>query len=273
VVKIVEIIQISDLHYDGGFKEEYMENVINYINNSRPDAVICTGDIAHKGRLAQFRGISPFLEKIKPKLLLVPGNHDAKNNGLIFFEKFLGPRRRTMVIDEKDTIIVGLSSVIDDLKDGEIGDEQLVWLAEQFDKPGSPGLENRIIALHHHLIPLPLAGRKWTTVRDAGEILEFTQLYNIDLVLSGHRHVPHAWVIGPTTFLYCGTSSSDKVRADEPPSFNHISLDKGDLEVYIVNSINLKKSLLLERKEHHTEFIRPRKTRIEHLLASEVWDE
>jgi len=36
---------------------------------------------------------------------------------------------------------------------------------------------------------------------------------------------------------------------------------------------NIRMSLLVERKENHTEFIRPRKTRIEHLLASKVWDE
>ncbi|MHA2086939.1 MAG: hypothetical protein ACW972_01595, partial [Promethearchaeota archaeon] len=64
-----------------------------------------------------------------------------------------------------------------------------------------------------------------------------------------------------------------KVRADDKPSFNHIYLDEGDLEVYIVDSASLEKNLLLERKEHHTEFRRPRKTRIEHLLASAVWDE
>ena len=142
MVGIVEIIQISDLHYGSGFKEEYMENVISYINNTRPDVVICTGDIAHNGRLAQFQGITPFLKKIKPKLLIVPGNHDAKNNGLIFFEKFFGPRRRSMKIEEVDTIIVGLSSVMDDMKDGEIGDEQLLWLAQHFNKPGKNSMVN-----------------------------------------------------------------------------------------------------------------------------------
>jgi len=123
-----------------------------------------------------------------------------------------------------------------------------------------------------------MSGQKFTTVRDAGEILEFTNLFEIDLVLMGHRHVPHAYTISwknssSTTFLYSGTSTSDKIRANDAPSFNHIFLNEGNLEVYIVNSVNLKKNLLLERKEHHTEFIRPRKTRIEHLLASEVWDE
>jgi len=40
-----------------------------------------------------------------------------------------------------------------------------------------------------------------------------------------------------------------------------------------VNSTNLEKTLLLERKEGHTRFVRPRRTRIEHLLHSPVWDE
>jgi 3',5'-cyclic AMP phosphodiesterase CpdA len=273
---LVEIIQISDLHYGSEFVAEYMENIIDYIEKKKPDAVICTGDIVHKGRVIQFRNFQPYVNKIKEKskFLAVPGNHDVKNSGVMFFEKIIGPRRSRLLLENKDTIIVGLCSARDDLSEGRIGDEQLDWLGRQFNR----NLENRILALHHHLIPVPLSGHKFTTVRDAGEIIEFTQLFEIDLVLMGHRHVPHAYTLSwrnssSTTFLYSGTSTSNKVRADDSPSFNHIFLEKGDLEVYMVNSTNLEESLLLERKEHHTEFIRPRKTRIEHLLASAVWDE
>ncbi|MFX0075971.1 MAG: metallophosphoesterase family protein [Candidatus Hermodarchaeota archaeon] len=268
---MVSLIQISDLHYGSEFEPELMENIIKYIKENSPDAVICTGDIIHKGRISQFREILPYVNRIREstKFLAVPGNHDAKNSGIIFFERILGPRRSRLILDNSDTIIVGICSARDDISHGECGDEQLDWLGRQFDK----NLENRVIALHHHLIPVPLSGQKFTTVRDAGELLEFTQLFEIDLVLMGHRHVPHAYVIGPTTFLYCGTSSSNKVRADDSPSFNHIILDEGDIEVSIVNSINLKRSLLLERKSSRTKFVRPRRTRIEHLLSSDVWDD
>jgi len=270
VSKMVEIIQISDLHYKNDFREDCMENIINYINKKKPDAVVCTGDIAHKGRVSEYNGICEYLRKIKPKLLVVPGNHDVKNNGLIFFEKCLGPRRRKMIIDEKDTIIIGLCSSRDDLKDGEIGDEQLLWLAQQFRKPRR---ENRIIALHHHLIPIPFAGRKWSTVRDAGELLEFTQLYEIDLVLQGHRHVPCVWEIGSTIFLYCGTSSADKTRSDESPSFNHIILEKKNLEINVVSSDTLEKKVLFTRINGKTTYIRRRATRIEHILEKvPIWD-
>ncbi len=273
---MVELIHISDLHYGSEFVPEYMENILSYIKDSKPDVVICTGDIIHKGRVVQYKEVLPYINRIKElsKFLAVPGNHDAKNSGLIFFERLIGPRRSKLLLEDKDAIIVGVCSARDDIASGEIGDEQLDWLGRQFNK----NLEYRVLALHHHLIPIPMSGQKFTTVRDAGELIEFTQLFEIDLVLMGHRHVPHAYTISwknssNTTFLYCGTSTSNKVRADDSPSFNHIFLNEGDLEVYIVNSTNLEKSLLLERKEHHTEFIRPRKTRIEHLLASAVWDE
>jgi 3',5'-cyclic AMP phosphodiesterase CpdA len=271
VLKIVEIVHISDLHYGSEFVDEYMENVVKYIEQVKPDVVVCTGDVVHKGRIPQFEAVLPYFNRIKniTKFLAVPGNHDAKNSGLIFWEKIIGPRRSKLVLEEKDTIIVGVCSAKDDMSEGMIGDEQLDWMGRCFNKV----LENRVLALHHHLISPPLSGQKFTTVRDAGEILELTQLFEVDLVLMGHRHVPHAYVIGPTTYLYCGTSSSNKVRANDNPCFNHIFLDEGDLEVYMVNSINLEPALLLERKENHTKFIRPRRTRIEHLLSSEVWDD
>ena len=273
---MVNIIQISDLHFGSEFVPEYMENIISFIGDTKPDVVICTGDIIHKGRVIQIRKFLPYIERIRKitRFLAVPGNHDAKNSGLVFFEKLIGPRRSRMLLPDKDTIIVGICSARDDMAEGMIGDEQLDFLGRCFNK----NLENRIIALHHHLIPIPMSGQKFTTVRDAGEVLEFTQLFEIDLVLMGHRHVPHAYTVSwrnssSTTFLYSGTSASNKVRADDSPSFNQIYLDEGDLEVYIVNSKTLERALLLERKENHTEFIRPRKARIEHLLASKVWDE
>jgi len=276
VVNLVELIQISDLHYGSEFDPEYMENIISYIKQVQPDVVICTGDIVHKGRIKQFEGILPYIKRIKEitRFMAVPGNHGAKNTGLIFFERLIGPRRSRMILEDMDTIILGLCSAQDDMAEGRVGDEQLDWLGRQFNR----NLENRVIALHHHLIPVPMSGQKFTTVRDAGELIELMQLFEIDLVLMGHRHVPHAYTISwrnssSTTFLYSGTSTSNKVRADDSPCFNHISLEGGDLEVYIINSTNLDKDLLLKRKNHHTEFIKPRKTRIEHLLASAVWDE
>jgi len=268
---MVELIHFGDLHYGDKkeFREEWLLNVIKYINDIRPDAAICTGDVVHKGRLSQYQGIIPYLEKIEVPLMVVPGNHDLKANGIIPFERFIMPRRSKMILEDKDTIIIGLNSAKGDSSEGEIGDEQLEWCAFQFNKI----LENRVLALHHHVVAVPYSGRKQTTLTDAGEILEFTQLFEIDLVLMGHKHIPHAYQIGNTTYLYCGTASSIKVRAKETASFNHIILDGGNLDVDIVDSSTLERSPLFTKKEGLTRFIRPRKTRIEHLINMRLFNE
>lgn len=268
---MVSIVHISDLHYGcGDFKMEYMDNVINYINTNKDsiDIVVCTGDLTNKGRHNQYMEISNILKRIEVPMINVPGNTDVKNSGIIFFEQFFGPRRTKKVLEDKETIILGIRSPKDDLKKGEVGPEQIKWVIAQLKKHP---LKNRILALHHHLVDVPYSGKSWNTVRDAGDLLELTQLFEVDLVLMGHKHVPHAWMFGITTLLYCGTSASLQVKAAENPSFNYIQLEDEDVEVYTIDSTNLEKDLLLRRKRGVVEFIRPRKTRLEHLIQSDVY--
>ncbi len=268
---MVEIAHISDFHYGSkDFKKDLLLNVIDYINEKKPDIVISTGDHAHKGKVKEFQGISDLLKEIKPPFIAVPGNHDARNNGLMFFERFFNERRTKTLLPEKDTIILGLCSAKDDISEGELGDDQMNKIIKIIKE--NP-LTNRVIALHHHLVPVPYSGRQRNTLIDAGEALEVIRLLKIDLVLMGHKHVPHVWRIGPTTLVYCGTTCSEKVRADEAPSFNYIKLDDNNLKVHVINSITLQKYLLIKRKQGHTDFLKHRLTRLEHLFKSELSDE
>jgi len=266
---MVEIVQISDIHIGNEFSKELMDNVILYLEKIVPDAIVCTGDITHKGRIDQYNTFLPYLERLKKiaPFLSVPGNHDLKNSGIVFYERLIGPRRSILELNNKETIIVAICSAKDDLSDGEIGDEQLEWMARHLD--GSH--QNQILMLHHHLIAPPYAGRKFSIVHDAGELIEFALHFNIQLVLMGHRHISHAYVMPPTTFLYCGTSASMKVRADDHPSFNKIYLDQDNLEIYAVNPLDLSEELVLKRKNNKTEFLRQRITRIEHIIQSDTY--
>ncbi|TFG26172.1 MAG: metallophosphoesterase [Promethearchaeota archaeon] len=268
---MVELIQISDLHYGSReFREECLLNVIDYINENRPDAVICTGDLTHKAKKYQYEDIARYLAEIKVPIFNVIGNHDVKNNGIVFLERYLGPRRGKVALDDKDTILIGVRSPRDNTSEGELGDEQLEWMVQQLKNNDN---RLRVLALHHHLIAVPYAGTKRDTVIDAGEALELTQAYNIDLVLMGHRHVPHAWRLGNTVLLYCGTTTSDKVRADEAPCFNEISLYEDELEVQVVDSHTLSKNLLISQKRGKIDYVRPRKTRIDHIVQTKVFQD
>jgi len=267
---MVEIIHISDFHYGSNeFKKELLLEVIDYINKVKPDLVVCTGDLTHKGKVEQFQQVAEILRAIQVPFFAVPGNHDARNNGLMFFEKYFQRLHSKLILQEKNLILLGMRSAKDDISEGELGDEQLEWMIHTLQKYP---LQNRIIALHHHLVAVPYSGRQRNTLIDAGEVLEINRLMKVDLVLMGHKHVPHVWRVGHSVLVYCGTTCSTKLRADEKPCFNHIKLDNSDLEVYVVNSDNFEKYLLISRKKGKTDYIKPRTGRLEHILRAPIED-
>jgi 3',5'-cyclic AMP phosphodiesterase CpdA len=265
----LNIIHISDLHLGStDFRPNYLENVIGYINERVPDLVVCTGDLTHKAKKSEYLGVKSYLDKIRPPLIATPGNHDAKHNGLVFFERYICPRRSQIILDDKDAIILGLRSCKDGTQEGELHDEQFRWIIDQLNRYSK---KIKVLALHHHLIAVPYSGIKRSTLVDAGEAIELTRVYEIQLILMGHKHCPHVWNLGNSVFLYCGTTSSEKTRADENPCFNEITIDNHGMEINIIDSKNFNKELLFKQKDGILDFVRHRKTRIDHILHSKVF--
>jgi len=266
---MVEIIHVSDFHVGSKeFREDYLYNVIDYINENKPDIVISTGDLTHKAKKEQYERVREYISMIKVPILNVCGNHDVRNNGVVFFERFIGPRRSVLTLDDKDIFFMGMRSPRDNTSEGELGDPQIEWMVDHLKRNDK---KLKVLALHHHLVAVPSAGAKRNTVVDAGEVLQLIQDYDIDLVLQGHRHVPHTWRFGNSVLLYSGTSASEKVRADDKPCFNQISLYEDELEVYVVDSIKLDKNLLIHQKRGETNYIKPRRARIDHIIHSKVF--
>ncbi|MBN1800791.1 MAG: metallophosphoesterase [Candidatus Lokiarchaeota archaeon] len=266
---MLKIIHWSDLHYGSrGFIEECLERFITYVNCSKPDAVVCTGDFTHKGTKSEYEEVANFLKKIKVPMLNVIGNHDSINNGIVFFERYIGPRRNILTLNEKKAVIIGVKSTRNNTSEGELGDEQLEWLIQQLIRNER---KFKILALHHHLVALPNAGQKRSTLVDAGEVLQVTQEYGVDLVLQGHRHAPHAWQFGETSLLYCGTTTTDKVRAEENPSFNEIVIYKDKMNVNIVDTLSLEKNLLINKEQGKINYMKPRNDLLNHIVGSNIF--
>ncbi|MFX1277404.1 MAG: metallophosphoesterase family protein [Promethearchaeota archaeon] len=266
---MVELVHWSDLHFGSSeFKIEYLENFIEYVNNKKPDAVICTGDFTHHARKHEYIQISELIKEIKVPMLNVIGNHDSLNHGVVFFERYIGPRRLILKIENKEILIIGIRSSRDNTSEGEVGDEQLEWIINQIKKNKE---KFKVLALHHHVVAVPSAGCKRSTLVDAGEILQVAQDYEIDLILQGHRHVPHAWIFGNSILLYCGTSTSNKVRADDTPCFNEISIFEDKLEVQVVDSQTLNRHLLISQNRGKIDYLKPRNDRINHLIKTNIF--
>ena len=158
------------------------------------------------------------------------GNHDARNVGYRHFEDFFGARDSvtTVAVAEGRAKVVAIDSTKPDLDEGEVGREHYGWLdAELRGWTEGP----RIVVVHHHILAVPGTGRDVNNLRDAGDVMAILRELEVDLVLSGHRHVPYVWSISGVRVVHSGTVSTLRVRGTMPPSYNVIELDADEVRI------------------------------------------
>ena len=100
-------------------------------------------------------------------------------------------------------------------------------LREEFAKPA----DFRIFMLHHHVLPIPGTGRERSMALDAGDLLEVLQECNVNLVLSGHKHVPYAWRLERLFVINAGTCSSLRLRGNTKSCYNVIRIEEDRVRV------------------------------------------
>jgi 3',5'-cyclic AMP phosphodiesterase CpdA len=222
------IVHLSDLHAGSQyFIPNLLSQTIREINHLKPQIVVVTGDLTETGFRQEYKTARTFLDMIEAEeVVVVPGNHDSRNVGYIHFEEYFGLRSSALKLS--GITIVGLDSSEPDLDAGRVGRERYRWINQHFST--SNGL--KVLALHHHLLPVPGTGRERNIVYDAGDLLEVLVRANVDLVLCGHKHVPHVWRIENLIVATAGTVSSLRLRGNTRPCYNIIYLDKKRIKVY-----------------------------------------
>ena len=222
------IAHISDLHCGGPyFVPSLMERAISEINELHPDVVICSGDLTTFGFKQEYATAREYLDRLEcESLVVIPGNHDSRNVGYIHFEEMFGPRNS--VLHVSDVSIVAVDSSEPDLDHGQIGRGRYSWIQEQF----APPARLRIFVLHHHLLPVPGTGRERNVVYDAGDEIECLQRARVDLVLSGHKHVPYAWRLEDLFVVNTGTVSSLRLRGNTRPCYNVVEVTDSHVDVW-----------------------------------------
>jgi 3',5'-cyclic-AMP phosphodiesterase len=225
------IAQLSDIHIGGGrYHEELLQAAIGEVNQLGPDLVVVAGDITDEGYPDQFAAAKERLEKIDcPELVMVPGNHDARHVGYLHYEETFGPRdsRLRLTAGGTEVALVAVDSSKPDLDEGEVGREHYAWIEEGFG--GAADL--RIFVCHHHLMPIPGTGRERNQVLDAGDVLSLLRQAEVNLVLSGHRHVPYVWPVAGMLLVHSGTVSTLRTRAFTYPAYNLIRAEGGRISV------------------------------------------
>jgi len=194
---------VSDLHI--GRSPETNANAARLCEalvDSHMDAVIATGDITHRGlgrELEEFHEIfAPLVQS--GRLVVVPGNHDCLGDDV---SGALMSGSRVQVSTLPGLYVVRVNSTAPHNRSwlnghGSLDESDL--LAIDVALAAAPAGHLVVIALHHHVLPMPedhamerlssWLGFAYTSELERGRNLVARVHGRCDLILHGHRHTP-----------------------------------------------------------------------------------
>ena len=221
------IVQLSDLHVGSQFLPEVFETLVKEVNGLHPDVIVITGDLTNEGLIKEYEKCKSLLTKFNTKKIIsISGNHDYRNTGYLLFKKFF-PFQTVNELDD-DIVLVTVGTARPDRNEGEVGYRQNLWLERTMKKYKD---KIKIVAMHHHLIPIPDTGSDQLTVVDAGDVLRTVLDSQVDVVLCGHKHRPWAWNFGKLTVVNAGTATSERVRGLFENTYNILTISNKKIQV------------------------------------------
>ena len=222
------------------------------------DAVVITGDLTDDGEGYELVEAAFARWKEKGRLFAVPGNHDlylfpisgstrprptaeSKRAAWRAFAARLGLELDECgawhaELPEASTVLVGLDSCASPQRrffrhNGRIGEAQLAYLRRMAEMRAWKEARHRIVALHHHVVPLPHGvGRGAPSeigmrLDDARSVAEVFDEVGVTLVMHGHRHVSEERQPAGSNFrILASPSLTLGCRSGDVPSFWRVEL-------------------------------------------------
>ena len=244
----MKIFHISDTHMSGShFNKEAFERAYQDYQEEDFDLLIHSGDVTQGGQRSDYEMAAENFNKYGWPDIVVPGNHDKRSGGISLFEKYIGDTNGVKTFN--DTVVIYVDSGVADDNKGRVGSVKYNMIRDALNKYQMKGI--KILVLHHHIIPIPMAGRERNVLSNAGDILEMILRFDVDLVIMGHRHFPNVYKIENTIFVNAGTVSDKKTRHGDVNSYNIISIQEDEISVSIKRTDDREINRNFNRKEKH----------------------
>jgi 3',5'-cyclic-AMP phosphodiesterase len=240
------VVQLSDLHItaEGNLNGlvdtlETVRIILDSLEETPPDALLLTGDVADRGEPGAYQRLRPLLEGFAQRtgvpVIAMPGNHDERR---AFREHLLGWEGTDQSVDQvhhvKGLRIVSLDTSVGGAAHGELDDAQLGFLSTQLEQPAPLGT---IIALHHPPIPGPSSFLNTILLREPERLGRVVQGRDVKMILAGHAHHASAgsiagvpvWVATATAYqLDVHSATTTSLKGIEGSAFTRIDIDEQD---------------------------------------------
>lgn len=229
------LLQISDPHF-GTEQPPVVEALLHLAHETKPAAVVLSGDITQRARRAQFAAAREFVCRLSPPAVVaIPGNHDIPLFNIIarMFHPYAGFERAFGADLEPewhsdDFLVISVNTTRPSRhKDGEVSPEQILRVSKRLATASARQI--RIVVTHQ-----PVHVLRDTEVHNRlhghAEAIQAWSRAGADVIMGGHIHLPYiaplhehyedlqrrCWVV------QAGTAVSTRVRRRHPNSVNLI---------------------------------------------------
>jgi 3',5'-cyclic AMP phosphodiesterase CpdA len=188
---------------------DHFEAAIADINHRDVDAVLSPGDLTKDGEPWNYDAVDTALETLDAPFYAVPGNHDVPKAGedhdtppVARFGERYGPGTLPYHVEVGSLDIIGLNSAgsaerLFERHSGAVTDATLEWLDETLAEATTP-----VVLVHHNFPPVAdqIAAHRELEPEmvsipgfpEPDPLAETLAAGGVDLVLTGHYHVPAA---------------------------------------------------------------------------------
>lgn len=185
------ILHVSDLHVGAHDERDVEASLARLVERLEPQLVVASGDLSHRGRLAQLEHAAKFLRSLGPPVLAVPGNHDLPYTPARFIRPWAAFERVWETTEPVASLpglhVVGINSARPfHHQSGGLGGRRLERAVERLGE-AEPGAL-RVAVLHHHLVSAPWRAANKRPLARRKDVLHALAAAGADLILGGHIH-------------------------------------------------------------------------------------
>lgn len=184
----------------------------------RPDLLVATGDLAADGTMEEYEALRGLLSGLRIPYLLLPGNHDIRENLRAAFPDQPWEEGRFLLyaVDDWPVRFIALDSVVPGDHKGKLCPGRYRWLDEKLaEAPDKP----TIVMLHHPPFATEIGHMDRMGLVDAGGLAEVVARHpQVIRILCGHAHRPiQTMFAGVPTSVAPATSFQIQLKLDQSP--------------------------------------------------------